>query len=72
MSDADSNGTDQSAYDVGFESAVADIITIKALLMDNHPLEALKLANEAEERHKPNLPEQSLHAMTNQGGQSDE
>lgn len=59
--------TDQSAYDVGFESAVADIITIKALLMDNRPLEALKLANEAEERHKPNLPEKSLHAGNERG-----
>lgn len=50
------SAADFEAYDVAFGEAVADIITIKTLLMDNRPLEALQVANEAEERHKPHVP----------------
>jgi len=73
MSDQCTSGSEHAAYDVAFEEAVADIITIKALLMDNRPLEALQVANEAEERHKPDLPDHSVQMRTDQcGGDSDE
>jgi len=48
---------DEPAYDMALATAVADIIAIKVLLMDNRPLEALKMAKEAEEQHRDALPD---------------
>lgn len=43
------------AYDVAYRELRADILSIKAMLMDNRPLEALKVAAEAEDRYPPAL-----------------
>lgn len=56
----DGGGGDENfAYDVAFRETVADIISIRELLMANRPLEALRLADVSISNHRPHLPDYS-------------
>lgn len=60
MTDDVTSETEVERRDVPVEAlgeAVADIISIRLLLEDNRPLEALRQAKEAERRSKNDLPD---------------